>query len=158
MHFWKAKFNTNKNNTKWFSKNKLVGLLVLTEQKAYHADNFRTDKHSTMIDQGTTQTTPTYILTSPSIALLYQKQTNTSMQPTSTHIRQKALHTGKFKPNKVTLFTENKSRQKGIFHRQNHNLQKQYKFKRNKSKLILALHTTHKTKGISYRQIQSKLK
>ena len=29
MHFWQAKFNTNKYNKEWFNKNKLVRVLVL---------------------------------------------------------------------------------------------------------------------------------
>ena len=80
MHFWQAKLNTNKYNKQWFNKNKLVYWYSLTEQKAYHADNLSTDKHSTMLVQRTTHTTPTHIPTSPPIVLVYQKQTNTSMQ------------------------------------------------------------------------------
>ena len=132
-----------------------------------------------MLVHRTTHTTPTHIPTSPSIVLVYQKQTNTSMQniclsqfctlaarlrrakafhagnftninntvlvqqkPNSCRTlnqRRKAFHAGSFntdraesttyrqiqtKQNNVTLVTENKCRQKGIFHSHNHNLQK----------------------------------
>jgi len=94
--------------------NPLVYWYSLTGQKAYHADKFSTDKHSTMLVQRTTHTTPTHTLTSPPVVLVYQKQTNKCMQPTSTHQAESTTYKQiQLKQNNVTLVTENKCRQKG---------------------------------------------
>ena len=79
----------------------------LTGQKAYHADKFSTDKHSTMLVQRTTHTTPTHTLTSPPVLLVYQKQTNKCMQPTSTHQAESTTYKQiQLKQNNVMLVTE----------------------------------------------------
>ena len=183
MHFWQAKFNTNKYNKQWFNKNKLVRVLVLTHRaKSISCGQFQhrsTQHHASSQNHTHHPYTYTYqpinsaglpetnqykyakhllqsvlytcspLTSGKSISCRQfhkHKQYSTSLTKTQIHAvhlirRRKAFHTGSFntdraesttyrqtqtKQNNVTLVTENKCRQKDIFHRHNHNLQEQY--------------------------------